>query len=135
MVTDLIAQIKWLSANDGASPEAVRKAEVTLKANFSEDYRKFLMQLDGGNTRTPWGENICFFSTCELPEINAGASIEEFVPGWMIFASDRGGKSYLIRRSGDSERIAVCSDEEFSESALAEDARTFKDFLIKVCVG
>jgi hypothetical protein len=132
MVDELMAQMNWLSKNKGASPEAIRSTEAVLHAKFSEAYRRLLSQTDGGNGRTSRGENICFFSTRELPEINAAANIEEFLPGWLIFASDLGGRSYLLRRNGDSEAIVGCFDEEFSEQALTEEAETLSRFLQKL---
>lgn len=132
MVSDLIAQINWLSRNSGAAADAIQIAEAALRARFPEEYRSLLMQMDGGNARTACGRNICFFGTHELPEINTEASAEEFLPGWLIFASDLGGQSYLLRRSGDSERIVKCFDEELNEQTLTEEAENLPDFLRKL---
>ena len=129
MLGNLIARIKWLSTNSGTDIETIRTVETTLRANLPEQYRNFLLQMDGGNGRTTRGANICFFSTRELPEIDIESNIEEFLPGWLIFSSDLGGRSYLLRRNGDSERIVGCSDEEFSEQALTEEAENLPDFL------
>ena len=132
MLSELIARINWLSRNIGAGCGAVQTAEAALQASFPEHYRDFLMQMDGGNGRTSLGENICFFSSRELPEINAEACAAEFVPGWLIFASDLGGRSYLMRRDGDSESIMRCFDEELGEHALMEEAKNLPDFLRKL---
>jgi hypothetical protein len=132
MVDELVAQINWLSKGQGASPEAIQSTEAVLRARFSEEYRRFLARIDGGNGRTPQGKNICFFGTHELPEINASANIDEFLPEWLLIASDLGGRSYLLRRNGDSEAVVGCFDEEFSEEAVTTEAATFSSFLQKL---
>jgi hypothetical protein len=121
--------MSWISRNAGASEEAIREAEVALQAAFSPDYRAVLRAADGGDARTFRGENLCLFGTRDLATINAAAAIDEFLPGWVIFASDLGGKSYLIRRNADRPGVASCFDEDFGEKGLRTEATSATNLL------
>jgi hypothetical protein len=131
MVDELIPSLNWLSRNAGASDGNIHSAEKSLHARFPEPYKSFLRRVDGGNARTSRGDNVCFFSTRELPEINAAAAIDQFLPGWLIVASDLGGKSYLMRKKAENETIVSCFDEQFGDGAnqCHEVGKDFFDFL------
>ncbi len=128
---DLIQQVKWLVQNPGASTNKIDKAQQILEAAFKPDYREFLKLLDGGSGLTSDERNICFFGTDELPEVNAAASTDDFLPNWMIFASDLSGKSYLMRRRGDGD-IGSCFDDAFADGELHIEANSFSHFVCRI---
>lgn len=135
MMNYLIRQIQWLSFHPGANDAQISSVESSLRAQFSDQYRELLKHMNGANGRTNAGENICFFGTAELPEINASAATEEFVSDWFIFASDLGGKSYLMRRFRDSDVIVSCFDEVLSTEEMRHEAADLFDFLRKLGGG
>lgn len=96
-VAELTRELKLRPAADEA---AVETAERELGFRFPEDYRRFVLDADGGEGFMAELAYLMLWAVEDLPEYNEDYDVEKMAPGLVLFASDGGGSFYAFEREG-----------------------------------
>lgn len=78
-----------------ASEEAITAAEREIGKSFPADYRKFLLEVGGGEGFI--GKHyLILWSPEELAQFNREYQAEEYVPGLVLIGSNGGGEAFAF---------------------------------------
>ena len=83
----------------GASEAEITAAEILLGQRLPEDYREVLRFSNGMEGMISPRAYVSLWSVADLPELNAGYSVSEFIPGMVLFGTDGGGVGYGVTTS------------------------------------
>lgn len=92
--------IDWLAHFDprpGASPEDIEAAQAALGAVLPDDLRELLSESNGSEGFVAEGGYIHLWRTSELPALNDGYGVAEFLPGTVLFGTDGAGTGFGFR--------------------------------------
>lgn len=83
------------AAAPAASETEVQSAEAALGFSLPPDYRRFLLQQDGGEGFV--GEHyLILWRASELAPFNRDYEVPVYAPGFVIFASNGGGEGFAF---------------------------------------
>lgn len=93
------AKIKELltdfTGNEGASDEALLKAESSSGFSFPDDYKSFLAELNGGEGFVG-EEYLILWKAEELGQFNLEYEVVKYAEGLFLFASNGGGEGFAF---------------------------------------
>ncbi|PMB03038.1 SMI1/KNR4 family protein [Fischerella thermalis CCMEE 5273] len=122
--------IKGLDLKTPARREEIIEAEKCLGIRFPKEYVDFMLLSNGAEGPVGNHAYLRIWPVEELMPANEGYSVEEFIPGIILFGSDGSGEAYGFD-SRDNEEISIISipfmDMDFDE--MEKISNSFKDFL------
>jgi cell wall assembly regulator SMI1 len=94
MNEDMNALLTALKPAQGATGEAIAKAEQDVGRSFPDDYVDFIRQRNGTEGPTPNGAYVALWPVDQLPKANDEYRVCDFAPGLVLFGSDGSGTAY-----------------------------------------
>ena len=93
--------------NPPATEEEIAGAERELGVCLPADYRAFLLRANGGEGFIGF-PYVILFGIGQVPELNIGYEVNEYVPGYLLFGSNGGGEAFgFDRRNGGWEVMMI----------------------------
>lgn len=95
-MTDLAALLANFDANPPATEFQVAACEVWLGRPLPADYRRFLLKANGGEGPIGPASYVALYRCDELQEQDEGYAVDEFLPGFLLIGSNRGGEAFAF---------------------------------------
>lgn len=118
--------------NSAASIKDVTDAETAIGFELPNDYRQFLLTMDGGEGFVGGGSYLILWSAHELAGFNSDYESAVYCPGVLLIGSNGGGEAFGIDRSNGEIRYVQVPFVGMSRSLIEFLSSTFEGFLLKL---
>ncbi len=127
----LPAALRKCELRPGVEPQRISDAEAAVGMSLPQDYRSLLEETDGFEGFLDSNDEVflSFWSVADIPELNAGYAVGEFLPGVVLLGTDGGDTGYgFTTRDGQPRYVAVPLVG-MSPETLKEVSGSFDEFL------
>jgi hypothetical protein len=91
-----------------ASAAQVKEAERVLSFELPADYKELLLQTNGLEGFVSPTSYLLLWSIADVPELNEGYAVADFLPGVVLLGTDGGDTGYgFARREGAVQYVSV----------------------------
>jgi hypothetical protein len=125
--------LKGLKLNKGVSENQLDILQDTLGVSLPDDYLEFLRYTDGALGLIANDCYIAIWDVKEIASFNENYTVDEFVPGLLVFASDGGDRAYAFDTRSDKLPVVEYSFSELSLDEAKPISSTFNEFLKSYC--
>jgi hypothetical protein len=118
-----------MERNPPTTSDSITEIEEALRISFPIQYKNFMLESNGAEGCIGESSYLAIWRDSEIVRANRDLKIEEYTPGLVLFASDRGGTAYAFDKRQAQMPIVEIPDDSIHIEEAVKIADTFTGFL------